>query len=141
MTKLLCLILLSSTLVIAEDHPNFSGTWQLDSSKSQGSTSGAVALSIHQDNDQITLVSDEGGKSVTIKCSTNGQNCKMEGGAGEVSMYFNGAMLVELDMEGHNGERVTKKRLQMGDDGKTLEIEVLRITPPGPSEKLVFAKK
>ena len=54
-------------------------------------------------------------------------------------MYYNGALLVELDME-HNGDHVVKKRLHMADGGKTLEMELVPVNPPGPTEKLIFVK-
>lgn len=141
MTRTLCLFFLSGTLLLAQDHPNFSGDWQLDTAKSEGAQAKAIQLAIKQDADTIAVTSDEDGKSLEFKCATNGQNCKRKGEPGEVSLYYNGPILVELDMDGHNGERVIKKRLQLADGGKSMQVEVMRISPPGPSEKLVFAKK
>src|ERR687892_593199 len=89
MSKILCLLLVSGALSLAQDHPNFTGDW------------------------------------------------KLEGESGQVSMYYNGPVLVELDM---NGDHVTKKRLHLAADGKAMEMEVVPISPPGASEKLVFAK-
>jgi hypothetical protein len=140
MTKILCLFLVSGALSLAQDHPNFTGDWKLDAAKSQASETKAMGLSIRQTGDDISVTAHEDGRSVEFKCATNGQNCKRKGEPGEVSMYYNGPMLVELDMDGHNSDHVIKKRLQLANDGKSLEMELMRISPPGPSEKLVFSK-
>jgi hypothetical protein len=100
-----------------------------------------MVLAIKQDGDTIAVTSEEDGKSLEFKCATNGQNCKRKGEPGEVSLYYNGAVLVELDMDGHDSDHVIKKRLHLAGDGKSMEMEVMRISPPGPAEKLVFAKK
>ncbi|HLH30647.1 MAG TPA: hypothetical protein VKY31_05555 [Terriglobia bacterium] len=140
MTKILCLFLVSGALSLAQDHPNFSGDWKLDTAKSQASETKAMELAIKQDGDDISITGQQDGKSLEFKCATTGQNCKRKGEAGEVSMYYNGPVLIELDMDGHNGDHVVKKRLQLADGGKSMEMDVMRISPPGPSEKLVFAK-
>lgn len=140
MKKIFCLFLFSGMIVLAQDHPNFSGNWQLDANKSENPHAKDIALAIQQDDDSITVTSQEEGKSLEFKCATNGQNCKMKGEPADVSVYYNGALLVELDME-HNGDHVIKKRIHMGNDGKTLEVELMRVNPPGPTEKLVFTKK
>jgi hypothetical protein len=140
MSKILCLFLLSGGVLLAQDHPNFSGDWKLDTAKSQSSGAKATELAIKQDGDTISVTTEEDGKPFEFKCATNGQNCKRKGEPGEVSMYYNGPVLVELDMEGHNNDRVVKKRLRLGADGKSMEMELIPVNPPGPSEKLVFAK-
>jgi hypothetical protein len=141
MNKILCLFPLSGALSFAQDHPNFSGDWQLDTAKSEGARAKAIQLAIKQEGDTIAVTSEEEGQSLEFKCATTGQNCKRKGEPGEVSIYYNGAVLVELDMDGNNGDHVIKKRLDFAHGGKSMEIAVMRISPPGPSEKLVFAKK
>jgi hypothetical protein len=139
MNKILCLFLVSGALSLAQDHPNFSGDWKLDTAKSQGSEAKAKELAIKQDGDTISVTTEEDGRALEFKCATNGQNCKRKGEPGEVSVYYNGPVLVELDMD-HNGDHVIKKRLRLANDGKSMEMELMRVSPPGPSEKLVFAK-
>lgn len=148
MKRLFCLMLTSIAMILADDHPNFTGEWQLDARKStdanktsDGAHASNMVLSIQQDDSAIAMKSDEEGKPVEFRCATNGQNCKIKGESAEVSLYYNGPTLVELEMEGHNGEHVIKKRFHMDDGGKKLEMEVMRINPPGPAEKLVFTKK
>ena len=55
--------------------------------------------------------------------------------------YYNGPLLVETDMFGHDNARVIKKRLKMGADGKTMEVEVMHIIHAAPAERWVFAKQ
>ncbi len=139
MTRLWLAFAIAGATLIAQDHPNFSGTWQLEADKSENAHSKSISLAIQQDQDSISVNSDDEGRAMQFKCSTNGQNCKAKGEPAEVSIYFNGPMLVELDTE--HGDHVVKKRLHMGADGQTLEMELMRVNPPGPTEKLVFAKK
>jgi hypothetical protein len=140
------ILLCCGTLLLAQDgaHPNFSGTWQLDPAKSEIHTKvAATAWAIRQDDESISIDQEIKGKVQSLKCGLNGANCKgkPDGESGEVTFYYNGALLVETDFFGHDKDRVVKKRLKLGDDGKTMEIEVLHITPQGPSEKWVFAKQ
>jgi len=126
------------------DHPNFTGTWLLDTSKSQIQTKVAVtAWAIHQDDASIAIDEQMQGKTASLKCGTDGSNCKAkpEGESGEVTFYYNGALLVETDILGHNKDHVVKKRMKLVEDGKTMEIEVLHVSPQGPSEKWVFEKQ
>ena len=131
--------------LFAQDNakPNFSGTWQLDAAKSEIHTKvEATAWAIHQDADSIAIDQQIKGHQLTLKCGTNGANCKgkPDGENGEVTFYYNGALLVETDFLGHDKDRVVKKRLKMGADGKTMEIEVLHVSPQAPPEKWVFEK-
>lgn len=123
----------------AQDHPNFSGNWQLEADKSENAHAKNISLAIQQNDDNIAMTADDEGKAMVFKCSTDGKNCKAKGEPAEISIYYNGPMLVELDTE--HGDHVIKKRLHMGADGKTLEMELMRVNPPGPTEKLVFVKK
>jgi hypothetical protein len=137
--------LLPCLLLFAQDvaHPNFTGTWHLDTAKSQILTKlDATDWAIRQDDTSIAIDNQAQGHTASLKCGTDGSNCKAkpEGEAGEVTFYYNGAMLVETEFIGRSKDRVVKKRMKLGDDGKTMEIEVLHISPQGPTEKWVFAK-
>jgi hypothetical protein len=139
------ILLLPCLLLLAQDaaHPNFTGTWHLDTAKSQILTKlEATDWAIHQDDTSIVIDQQAPGHPSTVKCGTDGTNCKAkpEGETGEVMFYYNGAMLVETDFIGRSKDRVVKKRMKLGEDGKTMEIEVLHISPQGPPEKWVFAK-
>jgi hypothetical protein len=126
------------------EHPNFTGTWHLDTTKSQiHSKLQATAWAIQQSEDSISIDQQIKGKSEVLKCGTNGSNCKgkPDGESAEVTFYYNGAMLVETDFLGHDKDRVVKKRLKLAQDGKSMEIEVLHVNPQGPTEKWVFEKQ
>jgi len=140
-----CLLLAVSTLLAdGSSHPNFTGTWHLDTAKSEiHSRVELTSWAIQQDDNSIAIDEQIKGRTVSMKCGTDGKNCKAkpEGESGEVMFYYNGEMLVETDFLGHDKDRVVKKRLKMGGDGKTMEIEVLHVNPAGPTEKWVFAKQ
>jgi hypothetical protein len=138
------LLLLCAFLADGSSHPNFTGTWNLDTAKSEiHSRVELTSWAIRQDDTSIAIDEQIKGRTVSMKCGTDGKNCKAkpQGESGEVMFYYNGEMLVETDFLGHDKDRVIKKRLKMGVDGKTLEIEVLHVSPVGPSEKWVFAKQ
>jgi hypothetical protein len=136
----------SGPCLFAQDtaHPNFTGTWYLDTAKSEiRSKLQATAWAIRQNDDSIAIDQQIKGKTESLKCGTNGLNCKgkPDGESGEVTFYYNGAMLVETDFLGHDKDRVVKKRLKLAEDGKTMEIEVMHVNPQGPTEKWVFQKQ
>jgi hypothetical protein len=140
-----CFLLGACCCLPAQDaaHPNFTGTWHLDPAKSQIHTKVDVTeWAIRQDDNSIAIDEQMPGHTESLKCGTDGSNCKAkpEGEAGEVMFYYNGGMLVETDLLGHSKDHVVKKRMKMGDGGKTMEIEILHVSPAGPTEKWVFAK-
>jgi hypothetical protein len=131
-------------LLADNEHPNFTGTWRLDVSKSELHSKPEPTLwTIRQDNDSIAIDEQIKGRTVSMKCGTDGKSCKAtpEGASGEVMFYFNGEALVETDFLGNDKEHVIKKRIHMGVDHKTMEIEVMHLTPSGPTEKWVFAQQ
>jgi len=142
MKLLLCLAL--SSAAFAQEHPNFSGTWQFAADKSEVHSKVKLgSLAIHQDGRSISIDEQVNDKIFSMTCGTDAKNCKAkpEGESAEVMFYYNGAMLVETDFLGHDKSHVIKKRLKMGEDGKTMEIEVLHMNPTAPPEKWVFSKQ
>ena len=73
------------------------------------------------------------------ECSTSGKDCETKGA--KVSFWFNGSKLVEMEMEnkGRAGH-VRGRRLSLAPDGKTLQMEVIPITPEGEVSLLAFDK-
>jgi hypothetical protein len=134
------LVICGLALAAADTQPNFSGKWQLDASKTEGSRLKGDTMLIQQDDTSIAVTNEDGGKTIAeFKCETNGRNCKARGDIQQVSVYYNGPTLVELDTTGH--DRVIKKRIHMTPDGRSLQIDVMHVNPPGPPEKLIFTKQ
>ena len=125
-------------------HPNFTGNWHFDAAKSEVHSRIEVTdRAIKQDDDFIAIDEEIKGRTVSMKCGTDGKSCKAkpDGGNGEVMFYYNGEMLVETELLGRDKNHVVKKRLKLANDGKTMEIEVLHVNPVAPAEKWVFEKQ
>lgn len=143
------LLLASSTLAIlslplaAQDRPNLSGTWQFDSSKSEihsVKVAGATWV-ISEDDSSIQIVESEdgAGKKIQLKCTIDGKECKVTGDKATASFWYNGPMLVEME---NKGEHVTRYRMKLSDDGKTLTVDTTSIVPQSAQDDvLVFRKQ
>ena len=113
--------------------PDFSGTWQSESD-------GAVKWVLKQDDGKIHIQELRGsGVEADYSCPLGGTECNIEdsGHSEKTCLYFNGPKLVELRTR---GEDVVKRRFTLSDGGKTMELELLPISPPGKTEKLAFQK-
>jgi len=121
----------------AADRPELNGTWQL-SSAHEGRLKFETLL-IQQTPDGIKI-SESGSKekAVEIACGVDGHECKLKDG--EVSFWYNGPALVMMEMH-HNRDVVTKTRLVPYEDGKSLNLEVIRVSPPGSSSTYTFTKQ
>jgi hypothetical protein len=134
---LLFLIAFAAAAAFAADRPELSGTWKL-SSTHEGRLKFEI-LSIQQTADGVKI-SESGGKekAVDIACSIDGHECEVK--EGEISFWYNGPALVMMEMH-HNRNVVTKTRLVPSDDGKTLNVEVIRISPPESSFTCTLTKQ
>ena len=132
----------------AEGRPDINGNWQLDPVHSQMTDVKIKSrtLAISQTGGSITITDttiDAGEKSrkVGIECTLDGQDCKANGVAAKVAFYYNGPILIWLDTR-RGGDMVTKIQVQPSEDGKTLTLDVMHLSPPGTkNEKLVFTKR
>jgi hypothetical protein len=145
MRKYLCLSALLLSSVSASDHPKLSGTWLLDAAHShmQETKLKSETLKITQDEDMVAIDDDSntGGKDrkEDYHCLADGSTCKAKDVS--VSLYYNGPMLVVLETR-RNNQLVIKKRLTTSDDGKTLSMEIIHVSPGGPKdETLTFVKQ
>jgi hypothetical protein len=126
-----------------EERPSFSGAWQFDASKSEMHnkkiTSATWVIEEGDNSIHITETTDNGkGKKIELQCTTDGKECKSPGGRTH-SFWYNGAMLVDEETK---GEHVTRYRMKIGGDGKTLTVEVISIVPKGDnSDTMVFEKQ
>lgn len=150
MRELLVGIGLVGCLAWAQDaRPDLTGTWQLDPAKSEVSMAKPSVLTwlIQEKADSIEMKQvekDGGGRErqlASFTCGIGGKECafKDTDGAVKASFWYNGPMLVE--MKTHN-DRISKYRMKLLDDGKTLDVEMLPISPAsGKQEHLVFSKQ
>ena len=145
--RIICILgLLGVSAAWAADRPDLNGKWQLDPAHSQLNESKLKSriLSIHQTDGSIAItdeITDTSGKTrkLEFQCATDGQDCKVPHESTTVSMYYNGPRLVLLESRG--SDNVVKSRLTTGQDGKTLQMEILHIAPPSQkNETLVFTK-
>jgi hypothetical protein len=142
-TASVCFLCLSFTLAKGQqDHPNLSGKWQTNASRSTlRSGKPAVArLTIEQKAASIHLVftmNDEGKESVVeFTCSTDGKDCDVQGE--KISLWYSGPSLVEMDI---GKETTTKSTMKIDEDGKSMTIDVAHITPTAEADRLVLEKK
>lgn len=127
---------------IAQDRPNFSGTWQFDASKSELHNlkiANATWL-IEEGDNSIHISESEGGKSkkLELKCTTDGKECEASDKA-KASFWYNGPMLVEMETR---GDHVIRYRIKISEDGKSMSVEMTHIVPQLDGiDVLVFAKQ
>lgn len=92
--------------------------------------------------DLIRVTSIQDGKTVfALQCNTVGKECEAQsdGERAKVTMYYNGPRLVQYETR---GSHVTKRRFTItGEDGNTLEVETMPISPPGKAETIRFKRQ
>lgn len=143
-TLLACSALMVLALPLAaQDRPNLSGTWQFDSSKSELHTVKVAGETwvINEDDSSIQITESEDGDSrkIQMKCTTDGKECKITGNKSTASFWYNGAMLVEME---NKGDHVTRYKMKLSDDGKTLTVDSTSIVPQSTQDDvLVFRKQ
>ena len=137
MRPLLFLIAFAAGAAFAADRPELNGTWQL-SSTHEGRFKFETLL-IQQTGDGVKI-SESGAKEKTVDlaCGVDGHECKLK--EGEVSFWYSGPALVMMEMH-HNRDVVTRMRLVPSEDGKTLNLEVTHVSPPGSSSTFTFKKQ
>lgn len=126
----------------AQDHPNLSGTWQFDSSKSEEHSSKITNATwvIEEADNSIHITESEDGntKKIELKCSTDGKDCQVGGEKAKASFWYNGPMLVEMET---HGDRVVRYQMKLSDDAKVLTVELNSIVPRDDKpDVLVFQK-
>ena len=134
----LAMIAMTASSSDAADRPDFSGSWKLNTSASRIKDSKLptelAKLTISQKDATIALTEAD---RPAVECSTSGKDCETNGA--KVSFWFSGSKLVELEYNGRAGH-VRKRRLSLAADGKTLQMEVIPITPEGQISRLAFDK-
>jgi hypothetical protein len=137
-----CSLAISALPLVAQDRPNLSGTWLFDGAKSELHTEKVTGATwvINEDASSIQITENEdGAKKIELKCTTDGKDCKVIGDKATASFWYNGPMLVEMETK---GEHVTRFRMKLSDDGKTLTVDTTSIVPKGDEDDvLVFRKQ
>lgn len=125
-------ILLAGALALADDsadNTNLAGTW---SGPAEGPSSVPDTWTFENKGDKIQVTHKEGDATITkFQCNTMGKECEIKdaGKKAAVSLWFNGAKLVELETRGNE---VTKRRFGVvGTDA--MDVEVIPIAPSGKS--------
>ncbi|HVW83175.1 MAG TPA: hypothetical protein VHB50_00765 [Bryobacteraceae bacterium] len=133
--------LFAATAGAQDNRPNFSGSWQLNSAKSEvhSGKPAAIKLTIEQKGSTIhvvrTLKATDGKEtSIEFNCTTDGKDCDAKGA--KVSLWYDGSSLVEMDI----GETVTKSKMTLSGDGKTLSYEITFISPQADADNLELDK-
>ena len=134
--------LLAATLSGQQSKPNFSGTWQANTQKSElhsGKASG-VNLTIEQKGATIHVVKTikgAGGKDsvIDVNCTTDGKDCESKGV--KVSLWYDGLCLVEMDV---SDDLVTKTSMTLNESDKTISADITYISPQAQADKLVLDK-
>lgn len=125
----------------------FTGTWEMNATKSQISDARSTALVIQQVGDKIKIAATtkKGDSSIATEftCPTNGKECEFDEGGhkSKISLYFNGPALEIFKTDGPDTDSASQWNMQVGPDGKSLTIAVSHILPAGKDETLVFDKK
>jgi hypothetical protein len=135
MLKAALLLATAMTLVAqAPTRPDVSGTW-VDQS------TGSIKWVLTEKDGQMHVVETNGDKVETdFTCPLNGKECavKQDGRSEKMMIYYNGDKLVEIS-EGHEG--VSKKRLSMSADGKTLSVEIIPLASTDKTETMSFRRQ
>ena len=128
--------------------PNFSGTWELDATKSPDAQGRAVTYTIQNASGKITftrVVHEKDGKEITsqFSCGTEGSQCDFDEGGhkAHVSLWYNGGALMILKTDGPKEDAVTQWKLELEPGGKSLKVDFEHIDPTDKAETLVFDKK
>lgn len=134
-------ILTMSTLLLAglgfaaEDQAmrdKLTGKWQ--------QSDGKTTWTLKETGDSMHVSSASDTQTVEdFDCNTGGKECavKSSGHKSKVSMWFNGAKLVELET---TGTQTVKRRFSVTGTGDTMEIETIPIMPSGSTETAHFKR-
>jgi len=128
--------------------PDLTGTWQLDAAKSEMPVNKLAGLTmlISEKDGKININEDEklaDGKErkITYTCTTDGRECEVPETKAKASFWYNGPMLVRMETQ-HNGSNVTRERLKLSPDLKSLNVEISSLVPlSDKTDKLVLLKQ
>jgi hypothetical protein len=138
------LMFLAGAWVLADeqsDREKLIGSWQLqDSPESDATTSWTFS----DKGKGLHVTQREGASTVAdFDCHVTGSSCeiKVSGKSATLSMWFNGAMLVQMETKGSD---VLKRRFsiipQSDASSDVMEVEIMPITPSGKPKTLHYKR-
>ncbi len=137
------IVVLSTVLVAGfasdDDHAmrdKLIGEWQ----QSDGSGTAKPVWTLQNNGDSMHISNSNGTRTVgEFDCNTLGKECEIDwsGHRSKVSMWFNGAKLVEIET---TGNQVIKRRFGVTGDGDSMELETIPIAPDGSSTVAHFKR-
>lgn len=134
------LLLLSGAGALADDQNDrkeLIGSWVLQSAPENNQAS-AWTFSAARNTLQVTQL-DGSSKVADFSCGTDGVSCEINigGKKAQVSMWFNGPRLVEMETIGSD---VVKRRFRILAQGDVMEMEFIPIVPRGKTETFEFKR-
>jgi hypothetical protein len=95
---------------------------------------------LEKSGDSVHVVNSNPTKTIEeFDCNTVGKECaiKNNGHKSKVSLWFNGAALIELET---TGNQVVKRRFTVTGNGDTMDLETIPIVPGGQPETAHFKR-
>jgi hypothetical protein len=119
------------------DRQKLIGSWELQGGTGNSPTS-AWTFSTARNAIRVTQL-DNSNKAADFACATDGTSCeiKIAGKKAQVSLWFNGPRLVEMETK---GSEVVKRRFKILPQGGVMEMEVIPIVPGGKTETFEFKR-
>jgi hypothetical protein len=150
--SLACLMVLAGAAAMAQQKPDFSGTWKLNVSKSEfgmlGGPDSRTDVITHKEpaiTDDVNAEGSQGKVQYSIKYTTDGKEVTNQINGREVrsTLKWNGAALAITSKFDFNGNPVDAQAAwALSPDGKTLTISVHYASAMGETDqKLVFDKQ
>lgn len=133
-------LLLFAGAGFADDMANrakLSGSWKASASQAK---SAEIWVLDEQPNDAIHIRHADSERTLTeFDCNTMGKECKVRvaGKPASVSMWFDGATLVQMETRGSN---VTRRKFQVTGGGDSLSIEATPLVPAGKPQVTGFER-
>jgi hypothetical protein len=138
----------------AQGKPDFSGTWTLDTAKSdpapqgRGGGGGAASVTIKQTGAELAVTSEgrQGPQTMTYKLDGSESTNQVMGRGGAQAVKstakWDGASLVIETTRDFNGMTITSKEVRRLDNGgKEMHVETTTQTPQGEQKrKVVYTK-
>src|ERR1700733_9842386 len=131
-------LLLAGSALVADDtaRAKLVGKWQ----QSEGNGGPGSTWTLENMGDSIHVINSNPTKTIEeFDCNTLGKECavKNAGHKSKVSLWFNGAALIELET---TGNQVVKRRFTVTGNGDTMDLETIPIVPGGQPDTIHFKR-